>query len=336
MPEKHAIPFSVLDLAPIPEGASAADAFRRSLDLARLAEKHAYRRYWLAEHHNMTGIASAATSVLIGYLAANTTTLHLGSGGVMLPNHAPLVIAEQFGTLETLYPGRIDLGLGRAPGSDQRTMMALRRHMNSDVDNFPDDVNALISWFDALEENPAVRPVPGYGTQVPVWLLGSSLYSAQLAAQLGLPFAFASHFAPDMLLQALDLYRAQFRPSARLERPYALVCINVVAADSCRDAEFLFTSHQQASTRLRRDGSVQLPPPIPSMDGFWSPAEQYSVERALAMSVVGDSARVAHGIESILHQTQADELMINGPIFDHQARLYSFELVNQIRHRLFA
>lgn len=216
------IAFSLLDLAPIPEGSSAREAFSHSLDLARLAEKRGYHRYWLAEHHNMTGIASAATSVLIGYLAANTTTLHLGSGGVMLPNHSPLVIAEQFGTLNTLYPGRIDLGLGRAPGSDQRTMMALRRHMSGDIDNFPRDVAELVDWFDARDPNPHVRPVPGYGEKIPVWLLGSSLYSAQLAAQLGLPFAFASHFAPDMLFQALHLYRSNFKPSARLEKPYAM------------------------------------------------------------------------------------------------------------------
>ncbi len=200
----------------------------------------------------MVGIASAATSVLIGYLAANTTTLHLGSGGVMLPNHSPLVIAEQFGTLNTLYPGRIDLGLGRAPGSDQPTMRALRRHMSGDIDNFPRDVAELVDWFDAVDPNPQVRPVPGYGEKIPVWLLGSSLYGAQLAAQLGLPFAFASHFAPDMLFQALHLYRTNFKPSARLEKPYAMVCINIIAADSNRDAEFLFTSMQQAFTRLRR------------------------------------------------------------------------------------
>ncbi|STV42162.1 luciferase-like monooxygenase [Klebsiella pneumoniae] len=212
------VPFSVLDLAPIPQGSSAKEAFTHSLDLARLAESRGYHRYWLAEHHNMVGIASAATSVLIGYLAANTTTLHLGSGGVMLPNHSPLVIAEQFGTLNTLYPGRIDLGLGRAPGSDQPTMRALRRHMSGDVDNFPRDVAELVDWFDARDPNPHVRPVPGYGERIPVWLLGSSLYSAQLAAQLGLPFAFASHFAPDMLFQALHLYRSNFKPSARLEK----------------------------------------------------------------------------------------------------------------------
>lgn len=322
--------FSVLDLAPIPECSSAREAFSRSLELARLAERLGYHRYWLAEHHNMSGIASAATSVLIGYLAANTTTLHLGSGGVMLPNHAPLVIAEQFGTLNTLYPGRIDLGLGRAPGSDQPTMRALRRHMSGDIDNFPRDVAELVNWFDACDPEPQVRPVPGYGEKIPVWLLGSSLYSAQLAAQLGLPFAFASHFAPDMLFQALQLYRSQFQPSARLAKPYAMVCVNVIAADSVRDAEFLFTSMQQAFVKLRRGESNQLPPPVENMDHVWTPAEKYGVDRALGMSIVGDKAKVRHGLESLLRETQADEVMVNGQIYDGQARLRSFELAMEV------
>ncbi|EML1935114.1 luciferase-like monooxygenase [Providencia stuartii] len=320
------MPFSVLDLAPIPQGATAKEAFSHSLDLAQLAEKLGYHRYWLAEHHNMTGIASAATSVLIGYLAANTTRLRVGSGGVMLPNHSPLVIAEQFGTLNTLYPNRIDLGLGRAPGSDQQTMRALRRHMSQDIDNFPRDVAELVNWFDAIDPNPPVRPVPGYGEKIPVWLLGSSLYSAQLAAQMGLPFAFASHFAPDLLLQALHVYRENFQPSARLEKPYAMVCINIIVADTVRDAEFLFTSMQQAFVMLRRGQPAQLPPPVQDMDKIWSPAEQLGVQQALGMSLVGDKAKVRHGIASILRQTQADEIMVNGQIFDHQARLYSFEL----------
>ncbi|WP_165461945.1 luciferase-like monooxygenase [Atlantibacter sp.] len=334
MTTQSTVPFSLLDLAPIPQGQSARDAFHHSLDLAKLAEARGYHRYWLAEHHNMTGIASAATSVLIGYLAAHTSTLRLGSGGVMLPNHSPLVIAEQFGTLDALYPGRIELGLGRAPGSDQRTMMALRRHMSGDIDNFPRDVNELVEWFDARDPNPAVRPVPGYGAKIPVWLLGSSLYSAQLAAQMGLPFAFASHFAPDMLLQALHLYRSQFKPSSRLEKPYAVVCINIVAADSNRDAEFLFTSMQQAFVKLRRGEAGQLPPPVESMENIWSPAEQYGVQQALGMSLVGDKAKVRHGLLSILRETEADEIMVNGQIFDHQARLHSFDLAMQVRESL--
>ncbi|WP_297205445.1 luciferase-like monooxygenase [uncultured Pluralibacter sp.] len=330
----HDFNFSVLDLVPIPECSSAADAFARSLALAKLAERRGYHRYWLAEHHNMSGIASAATSVLIGWLAANTTTLHLGSGGVMLPNHAPLVIAEQFGTLNTLYPGRIDLGLGRAPGSDQPTMRALRRHMSGDIDNFPRDVAELVDWFDASTPEPQVRPVPGYGEKIPVWLLGSSLYSAQLAAQMGLPFAFASHFAPDMLYQALQLYRSHFQPSARLDKPYAMVCVNVIAADSTRDAEFLFTSMQQAFVKLRRGESNQLPPPVEDMNHIWTPAEKYGVDRALGMSIVGDKTKVRSGLASLLQETQADEIMVNGQIYDCEARLHSFELAMQVRESM--
>ncbi|EJD6377263.1 MULTISPECIES: luciferase-like monooxygenase [Providencia] len=328
------ISLSLLDLAPIIQGSTAKEAFAHSLDIAQLAEKLGYHRYWLAEHHNMTGIASAATSVLIGYLAANTRTLRLGSGGVMLPNHSPLVIAEQFGTLNTLYPERIDLGIGRAPGSDQRTMQALRRHMNTDIDNFPQDVAQIINWFDAINPDPAVRPVPGFGEKIPVWLLGSSLYSARLAAQMGLPFAFASHFAPDLLLQALDVYRANFQPSQRLSKPYAMVCINIIAADTHREAEFLFTSMQQAFVMLRRGQPSQLPAPVESMENIWSPAEEFGVQQALGMSLVGDKAKVRHGLETIFRQTQADEIMVNGQIFDHQARLHSFELAMQVMNEI--
>lgn len=328
------ISLSLLDLAPIIQGSTAKEAFAHSLDIAQLAEKLGYHRYWLAEHHNMTGIASAATSVLIGYLAANTRTLRLGSGGVMLPNHSPLVIAEQFGTLNTLYPERIDLGIGRAPGSDQRTMQALRRHMNTDIDNFPQDVAQIINWFDAINPDPAVRPVPGFGEKIPVWLLGSSLYSARLAAQMGLPFAFASHFAPDLLLQALDVYRANFQPSQRLPKPYAMVCINIIAAETQREAEFLFTSMQQAFVMLRRGQPSQLPAPVESMENIWSPAEEFGVQQALGMSLVGDKTKVRHGLETIFRQTQADEIMVNGQIFDHQARLHSFELAMQVMNEI--
>ncbi|MBN6364487.1 MULTISPECIES: luciferase-like monooxygenase [Providencia] len=328
------IPLSLLDLAPIIQGSTAKEAFAHSLDIAQLAEKLGYHRYWLAEHHNMTGIASAATSVLIGYLAANTHNLRLGSGGVMLPNHSPLVIAEQFGTLNTLYPERIDLGIGRAPGSDQRTMQALRRHMNTDIDNFPQDVAQIINWFDAINPDPAVRPVPGFGEKIPVWLLGSSLYSARLAAQMGLPFAFASHFAPDLLLQALEVYRANFQPSQRLSKPYAMVCINIIAADTQREAEFLFTSMQQAFVMLRRGQPSQLSAPVESMENIWSPAEKFGVQQALGMSLVGDKTKVRHGLDTILRQTQADEIMVNGQIFDHQARLYSFELAMQVMNEI--
>ena len=284
----------------------------------------------------MTGIASAATSVLIGYLAAGTRTLRLGSGGVMLPNHAPLMIAEQFGTLESLYPGRIDLGLGRAPGSDQRTMMALRRNLSgAQADSFPSDVAELVNWFDAAgDQQPAVQPVPGLGLKIPVWLLGSSLYSAQLAAQMGLPFAFASHFAPDSLFQALQLYRQNFKPSARLDKPYAMVCVNVIAAESDRDARFLFTSMQQQFINLRRGKPGPLPAPVENMDNLWSPSEQYGVQQALSMSIIGDSSKVRHGLAALIRETDADEIMVNGQIFDTQARLRSFELAMQAAQSL--
>jgi luciferase family oxidoreductase group 1 len=336
MSDKKPVRLSVLDLAPIPQGSTPRDAFQNSLALARQAEALGFHRYWLAEHHNMTGIASAATSVLIGYLAANTETLRLGSGGIMLPNHSPLVIAEQFGTLESLYPGRIDLGLGRAPGSDQRTMLALRRHLSSaQADSFPDDVVELINWFDAeVGECPPVQPVPGLCSKIPVWLLGSSLYSAQLAAQLGLPFAFASHFAPDLLFQALQLYREKFQPSARLEKPYAMVCVNVVAADSERNARFLFTSMQQQFINLRRGKPGPLPAPVENMDNLWSPSEQYGVQQALSMSIVGDSDKVRHGLTALLRETQADEIMVNGQIFDPQARLQSFAIAMEAARSL--
>lgn len=336
MSDKKPLRLSVLDLAPIPQGATARDAFHNSLALARQAEKLGYQRYWLAEHHNMTGIASAATSVLIGYLAANTETLKLGSGGIMLPNHAPLVIAEQFGTLASLYPGRIDLGLGRAPGSDQRTMMALRRHQaNMHIDTFPEDVAELISWFDAeADAQPPVQPVPGLGLQIPVWLLGSSLYSAQLSAKMGLPFAFASHFSPDQLFQALHVYRENFQPSARLDKPYAMVCINVIAADSERDARFLFTSQQQQFINLRRGKPGPLPAPVENMDNLWSPSEQYGVQQALSMSLVGDTDKVRHGLASLMRETQADEIMVNGQIFDSEARLRSFAIAMEAANSL--
>ncbi|KAA9002737.1 luciferase-like monooxygenase [Affinibrenneria salicis] len=324
-------PFSILDLAPIPDGRTARDAFHHSLDLAQLAEQHGYHRYWLAEHHNMTGIASAATSVLIGYLAAGTDRIRLGAGGVMLPNHAPLVIAEQFGTLESLYPGRIDLGLGRAPGTDPRTMQALRRHLNGDADGFPRDVEELQRYFAPAEANQAVQAVPGQGLQVPLWLLGSSLYSAQLAAALGLPFAFASHFAPDMLLQALSLYRQNFKPSEALAAPYAMVCVNVIAADSDRDARYLFTSQQQQFINLRRGRPGPLPAPVEDIETLAAPAELFGVDQALRLSIVGDSNKVRHGLQSLLRETQASEIMVNGQIFDHAARRRSFELIMALR-----
>lgn len=318
------VPYSVLDLVPVPEGGLPAESFRHSLDLARHAERWGYHRYWLAEHHNMPGIASAATAVLIGHLAGGTTTLRLGAGGIMLPNHSPLVIAEQFGTLSSLYPDRIDLGLGRAPGSDQRTMQALRRQRSGEVDDFPADVRELMSYFG--DEVGAVQAVPGQGLHVPIWLLGSSLYSAQLAAAMGLPFGFASHFAPAMLLQALEIYRTQYRPSARWPKPHAVVCVNLIAADTDREARFLFTTLQQQFLRLYRGDAGKLPLPVQTLGDEWSPRELMAMEQTLARSLVGEPDRVRHGLKALLAETGADELMFNGPIVEHQARLRSFEI----------
>jgi luciferase family oxidoreductase group 1 len=318
--EAAMIPFSVLDLSPIPAGSTAADAFRHSRELAQHVEKLGFLRFWLAEHHNMTGIASAATSVVIGHVAAGTSTIRVGSGGVMLPNHAPLVIAEQFGTLESLFPGRIDLGLGRAPGTDQTTARALRRDLQGSADNFPDDVVELQRYFADPVEGQRVRAVPGAGLNVPIWLLGSSTFSAQLAAALGLPFAFASHFAPDYLLSALQVYRTQFRPSKQLDRPYAMVGVNVFAAGTTAEAEFLFTSLQQQFINLRRGTPGQLPPPV----------EQ------IACSVIGDQRQVEAGLASLIEQTQPDELMVTAQIYDHAARLRSFEITAQARATLAA
>lgn len=328
------IPFSVLDLCPIVQNGTAAMAFQNSLDLAQHAERLGYQRFWLAEHHNMTGIASAATSVVIGHIAGGTSTIRVGSGGVMLPNHAPLVIAEQFGTLASLYPGRIDLGLGRAPGTDQRTARALRRNMAGSDDSFPQDVLELQAYFEPVGPDQMVRAVPGAGLDVPLWLLGSSLFSAHLAARLGLPFAFASHFAPDFLLQALDVYRSNFTPSAQLERPYAMVAVNVFAADTDAEATRLFTSLQQQFLNMRRGTRGQLPPPVDDIDALWTATERANVDRALAVSVVGGPAAVQAGLASVIDQTGADELILTAQCYDHAARLHSFEIAAQARNSL--
>ena len=321
------IPYSLLDLSPIPEGSTASDALRNTRDLARHAERLGYHRYWLAEHHNMPGIASAATSIVIGNVAEATRTIRVGAGGIMLPNHAPLVIAEQFGTLAALYPGRIDLGLGRAPGSDPATARALRRTLDaSGADGFPRDVVELQAYFRDPEPAGGVRAVPGGGLDVPIWLLGSSLYSASLAAALGLPFAFASHFAPDYLLAALETYRANFRPSAALEKPYAMAALNVFAADSADDAAMLITSMQQAFVALRRGTPGKLKAPVASMDGIWSATERAGVENALRYAVVGTHDAVARGIERFTRMTGIDELLITGQMHDHGARVRSFEI----------
>jgi luciferase family oxidoreductase group 1 len=319
------VPLSVLDLAPIVEGGDAADAFRRSLDLAQHAERWGYRRYWLAEHHGMPGIASAATAVVIGHVAAGTSTIRVGAGGIMLPNHAPLVIAEQFGTLASLFPGRIDLGLGRAPGSDQLTTRALRRNPLA-ADTFPDDVVELMGYFRPPHPRQLVRAVPGAGLDVPIWILGSSLFGAQLAAELGLPYAFASHFAPAALTEALELYRARFKPSAQLERPYVMLGVNVFAAETDDEGRRLFTSLQQAFVNLRCGHPGPLPPPV---DGFverLSPGDRRLLDDMLAYSVVGSPATVRSGLKAIVARTGADELMLASQIYDHAARVRSYEL----------
>jgi len=328
------IPFSVLDLSPIPEGRSAGDALRNTLDLARHAERLGYRRYWLAEHHNMPGIASAATAVVIGQVAAATNTIRVGSGGIMLPNHAPLVIAEQFGTLEALFPGRIDLGLGRAPGTDMMTARALRRDLAASADRFPEDVAELRAYLGPSAPGQRIRAIPGDGLAVPIWLLGSSLYSAQLAAMLGMPFAFASHFAPAAMMQALELYRSRFEPSQQLERPYAMLGVNIVAADTDAEAARLFTSLQQSFVNLRRGQPGQLPAPVDDIERLASPVELAQLAQALSCSFVGAPATVAAGLKSFLAQTGADELIVSGHIYDHAARLRSFAIAADVRDAL--
>ncbi|HEX8398545.1 MAG TPA: LLM class flavin-dependent oxidoreductase [Pyrinomonadaceae bacterium] len=320
------VSFSVLDLAPIVAGAKPADALHNSLDLARHAEKLGYKRFWLAEHHNMTGIASAATSVVIGYVANGTSTIRVGSGGIMLPNHAPLVIAEQFGTLESLFPGRIDLGLGRAPGTDQPTMRALRRKLDG-ADDFPEQLEELRFFLREPIEGQRVRAVPGAGLQIPIWLLGSSDFSARLAGESGLPFAFAGHFSPEYILPALEIYRNAFEPSDELQNPLAMLAINVIAAETDDEAWFLASSQFQSFLRLIRGTPGQLQPPVENMDELWSPQEKAIVESRLGGSIIGSRVTVEAQLERILEATKADELMINAMIFDHQARLRSYEIV---------
>ena len=319
------IPYAVLDLAPVTEGSTPAESFANSLDLARHAESLGYSRYWLAEHHNMPGIASAATAVLIGHIAGGTSTIRVGAGGVMLPNHAPLQVAEQFGTLASLYPGRIDLGLGRAPGTDQPTTRALRRYY-AGADAFPSDVMELLRYFEPAQPGQPVQAVPGAGLDVPVWILGSSLFGAQLAASLGLPYAFASHFAPAAMTEALALYHRDFRPSKHLRQPHAMLALNVVAADTRGEAQRLFTTQQQSFVRLRRGTPGLIPPPVDDIEAFWTPQEKAMVAQALACAVVGDAQDVSEGIAAFAAAHRPDELMLTANIFDHAARRHSFAL----------
>jgi luciferase family oxidoreductase group 1 len=320
---------SVLDLSPIIQGGDASLALANSLDLARNAERLGYRRFWLAEHHNMPGVASAATAVVIGHVAGGTSTIRVGAGGIMLPNHAPLMIAEQFGTLAALYPGRIDLGLGRAPGTDQITARALRRTLTGDIDDFPRDVVELMAYFEPARPGQAVQAVPGAGLDVPVWILGSSTYGAQLAAALGLPYAFASHFAPADLDQALSVYRTQFRASEHLSKPYVMLGLNVVAADTDAEALRLFTSLQQAFVNLRTGRAGPLPSPVHDIEAVIHPSAHDLLRQTLARSVVGSPATVRSGLSAFIARTKADEVMITAQIFDHRARVRSFEITAQ-------
>ncbi|MGZ8412006.1 MAG: LLM class flavin-dependent oxidoreductase [Gemmatirosa sp.] len=324
------IPLSVLDLAPIVSGSNATEALRRSLDLAQHAERWGYRRFWLAEHHNMTGIASAATSVVIAHVAGGTSTIRVGAGGIMLPNHAPLLIAEQFWTLAALHPGRIDLGLGRAPGSDQVTARALRRSPAA-ADTFPQDVVELMSYFRPAMPGQTVQAVPGAGQEVPVWILGSSLFGAQLAAALGLPFAFASHFAPAMMMDAIEIYRDRFEASAHLDRPHVMLGVNVIAADTDAEARRLFSSVQQAFVNLRRGNPGPLPLPVDDFERTAHPLELAGIHQALACSAVGAPGTVREALRTFVAQTGADELMVTAQVHDHAARLRSYELLAGVR-----
>lgn len=329
------IPFSLLDLAPIAEGSDAGQAMRNALDLAQHAEQWGYRRFWLAEHHNMPGIASAATAVLIAYVANGTKHIRVGSGGVMLPNHSPLVIAEQFGTLAALFPDRIDLGLGRAPGTDQSTARALRRNISQDTaDTFPQDVEELIAYFDDPRPGQRLRAVPGAGLKVPVWLLGSSLFSAQLSAAMGLPFAFASHFAPGFMRQAVDLYRQTFRPSETLAAPHVMLGLNVFAADTDAEATRLFTSLQQQFLALVRGTPGQIRPPVDDITALWSETEAAHIRRSLSCSVVGGPDAIRAGLQRFVDDFQPDELMLTAQIHDHAARVHSFGLAAQAMQQI--
>lgn len=323
--------FSVLDLAPIRDDGTPADALRNSLSLARHVEALGFKRFWLAEHHNMDGIASAATAVVISHIAGGTSTLRVGSGGVMLPNHSPLVVAENFGTLATLFPGRIDLGLGRAPGADQATMRALRREHGSDGDDFPEQVAELQKLLGPSYPGQRLIAMPGVGTNVPIWLLGSSLFSAQLAAREGLPYAFASHFAPRFLHDAIRLYRENFRPSAVLDKPYVVVGVPLVAADTDAEAEFLATTAYQRTLSLMRGESLRMKPPVPNMAKLWQPHEQQAVRNFFAMSVVGGPQTVREGLEAIVEKTQADELIFTCDVYEHERRLHAFDIADAVR-----
>ncbi len=324
------IPLSVLDLAPITEGNTAETTFKNSLKLAQSVEALGYKRYWLAEHHNMDSVASSATAVLIGYIAGGTKTMRVGSGGIMLPNHAPLVVAEQFGTLASLYPGRIDLGLGRAPGTDQLTAAALRRNRMETAQDFPEDILALQKYFSAENRNAKVRAIPGEGLDIPIWILGSSTDSAHLAALFGLPYAFASHFAPTHFLTAIDIYRKNFRPSQYLSEPYVMACVNVIAADTNAEAERLATSYYRLATGIITGKRRPLQPPVDSMEGLWSEYEEAAVKQMTHYAFIGDAEKVSRNLSHFQQETQLDEIMVTSHIYDPQARIHSYEVLREV------
>ena len=322
-------PVSILDLVPVNQGATVTNALHNSLNLAQHAEKWGYNRFWVAEHHNMPNIASSATAILIGYLASGTKNIRIGAGGIMLPNHAPIIVAEQFGTLESLFPGRIDLGLGRAPGSDPLTMKALRRD-STRADNFADEVTELKSYFSSASAGNTIQAIPGSGLNVPLWILGSSLFGAHLAAIMGLPYVFAAHFAPEFMYQALDVYRQNFQPSDALDNPYAMVCINAVVADEDRQAEYLFTTIQQSVANLVRGQRELMMPPINNIDDYWSPIEKQRATNMLRYSFVGSVETVTNDLKQFIAKTGVDEIMVSSNIYDQQDRLYSYQAVADI------
>lgn len=324
------VKFSVLDLVPVTEGNTIKNSFKNSLDLAQRVEKLGFERFWISEHHNMESIASSATAILIGYIAQGTSSIRVGSGGIMLPNHSPLVVAEKFGTLETLYPGRIDLGLGRAPGTDQKTALALRRMRMETVQDFPDDVQELQRLFSAENKREAVRAIPGEGLQIPIYLLGSSTFSAHLAGMLGLPYAFASHFAPTHLYTALNLYKESFKPSSQLEKPYSIACVNIIAAETDREAERLSTSQKQFALGIIRNERKPMPPPIESMQGVWSEPEETAIQQMMYYSFIGSKETIENELKTFVEETGVDEIMVVSHIYDHKARLKSYEIVSEL------
>lgn len=326
MKNYDSVPLSVLDLSPITQNSTVAHSLHRSRELAQLAERKGYFRYWMAEHHNMPDIASASTTVALSHIGAHTSTIRIGSGGIMLPNHAPLIVAEQFGTLDALYSGRVDMGLGRAPGTDQLTMRALGRDSMSRGLDFPDQLDELMALMALPEPRQMLRAIPGSGSDVPVWLLGSSMFSARLAAQKGLPLAFAAHFAPDAMNEAINTYRREFKPSAQLQQPYVLICVNIVAAESASQAEYLSSTEKQKFLNLIRGVNVQLPPPVEEMDELWTSHEKAAVASLLRESIWGDKAIVHERLQSLAERTGTDEIMVNSWIYDHQARLNSYEI----------